>query len=92
MKVSVTRTGGLAGIRRSRSVDVDAQPDSASWHAQVDALPWTAPRPGTSTRGADRFVYTITVDGADEPRTITLGEADLDEAWRALVDRVRAAS
>lgn len=85
MKISVTRSGGFAGITRRAEVDTDQRPDAGDWKHLVD-------RADLSDRGhppgkPDRYVYRIDVDG----RTAHVGEADLDEPTRALIDRVFAA-
>lgn len=90
MRVVVTRTGGIAGLKREWSVDVDARSDADSWRRQVEALPWgdpvsTRPRP-------DGFVYDVRVEDGTVGRLLTLGEAGPESPWRALIDRVRAAS
>jgi hypothetical protein len=90
MKVTVVRTGGVAGIRRTWSVEVSAQPDPTAWERLVDALPWDAPP--AEDRAPDRFVYLITVTVATvEEHEVRLGESALDGPWRELVERVRDA-
>jgi len=82
MRISVTRSGGFAGITRRAEVDTDERPDADDWKRLVD-------RADLRDRGRpapDRFVYRIDVDG----RTAHVGEADLDEPTRALIDRVFA--
>jgi len=83
MKVIVSRSGGIAGIRRTWEVLVDDQPDFSDWLALIETLPWgevprTAPQP-------DRFVYRIRCDA----RTAELAEPDLTGPWRELVERVQ---
>lgn len=82
MKISVTRSGGVAGIRRQGEVDTSERPDAEIWHqllrsADLSSVPPHRPAP-------DRFVYTIRVNG----RETTIGEADLVGSRRELVDRV----
>lgn len=85
MKVSVTRSGGFAGLSRTWAVTVDEQPDADAWNNLLDQLPWneratTAPQP-------DRYVYEIRCSR----RRVTLPEQQLTGPWRELVDRVRQA-
>jgi hypothetical protein len=85
MKVSVTRSGGFAGLSRTWAVTVDEQPDADAWNNLLNQLPWnerttTAPQP-------DRFVYEIRYSR----RRVTLPEQQLTGPWRELVDRVRQA-
>jgi hypothetical protein len=85
MKVTVTRSGGIAGLRRTWAVVTDEQPDSAAWQELIRRLPWddrprSAPQP-------DRYVYEIRCP----PRRVTLPEQQLTGPWRELVDRVTGA-
>lgn len=86
MKVTVIRSGGFAGLRRTWVVDVEDQDDRDAWLGLIAELPWddrrrVAPQP-------DRFVYVIRVSR----RRITLPEQQLDGPWRELVNRVREAA
>jgi hypothetical protein len=85
MKVTVTRSGGIAGLTRRWEVVVDDQPDPQTWLVLIDRLPWSeavpvAPQP-------DRYVYRIRC----EPREAVLAEQQLTGPWQELVDRVRHA-
>lgn len=82
MRIAVTRSGGVAGIRRRAAVDTAGRGDADDWHtlvrrADLGSAPPHRPAP-------DRFVYTIEVDG-DE---VTVGEADLTGPLEELIDRV----
>jgi hypothetical protein len=82
MRITVTRTGGFAGLRLERSVDTAERPDARELEelvasAQLDALPETPPQP-------DRFTYRIDVDG----REVTVAEPDLTGPMHTLVERV----
>ena len=84
MKVVVSRSGGIAGIRVTWEVQVDDQPDASTWTDLLDALPWdqipkSAPKP-------DRYVYRIRC----APHDVVLAETQLSGRWRDLVDRVQA--
>jgi hypothetical protein len=84
MKVVVSRSGGLAGIRTTWEVEVDAQPDAADWASLIAALPWAeaaerAPQP-------DRFVYRIRCP----PHEVVLAEPQVRGPWKELVERVKA--
>lgn len=90
--ISVVRTGGFAGLRRTWSVDT-ADAAVTDWVGLVDACPWDAaatPKPAT-----DRFVWRIELRGSRgtraDRRNATLADSDLVGPWRALVDAVRAA-
>ncbi len=84
MRIAVTRSGGVAGIRRHAEVVTAGRGDAAARHdlvrrADLAGVPPHQPAP-------DRFVYTIIVDGHE----VTVGEAELTEPLRELADRVLA--
>jgi len=85
MKITVTRSGGIAGLTREWVVRVEEQGDPDSWFRLVEQLSWQ-PRHRSPVQ-PDRFVYRIRVSR----RRITLPEQDLTGPWRQLVDRVRDA-
>lgn len=81
--IRVTRSGGVAGIRRGWRIE-SAEPDG--WAPLVDACPWQD-EPGSS--GADRFVWRIEVRAPEPPRRAELPDAAVQGPWRELVERVR---
>jgi len=86
MKVVVSRSGGIAGIRVTWEVQVDEQPDAPVWRELLGALPWeeaadSAPEP-------DRYVYRIRC----APHEVVLPEPRVSGPWKDLVDRVKAAT
>lgn len=83
MKITVKRTGGVAGLTRTWQVLIDEQPDREDWLTLIDALPWWSRPP--ASRQTDRFIYVIRVSR----RRITLAEQQLEGPWRELVQRVR---
>ncbi|OON80861.1 protealysin inhibitor emfourin [Streptomyces tsukubensis] len=83
MRIQVTRTGGLAGIKRQAAVDTAVMPDAPDWHALADDA--LKEGPGGPPLGVpDGFHYEITVDG----ESIHTAEPRLSEAQRQLVARV----
>ncbi|HEY3685697.1 MAG TPA: protealysin inhibitor emfourin [Streptosporangiaceae bacterium] len=82
MKISVTRSGGFAGMTRHAEVDTAGRADADAWHALVGRADLGAEGPPAGR--PDRYVYRISVDG----RTAHVGEADLDDPTRELIDRV----
>ncbi|MET1052637.1 MAG: protealysin inhibitor emfourin [Mycetocola sp.] len=91
MKVTVTRSGGFAGLSRRWQVLIEREPDEEAWLGLLSTLPWDevprdAPQP-------DRYLYRINCEPDDgvspEPREAVIPEQDLTGAWRELVDRVR---
>ena len=81
MHITITRSGGFAGLTRRREIDTASlAPDVC---AAVERLAGDAARhPAKRNRMPDAFEYEITIDGktyvvsGDEP------------AWRALIERV----
>lgn len=84
MRITVTRSGGVAAIRRQAVIDTEERSDADAWHAlvrQADLANAPPHRPAP-----DRFVYTIRVED-DE---VTISEQDLAGALLELVDRALA--
>jgi len=82
MRVSVVRSGGFAGIERRAEAETSEDPalEALVSRSDLDSLP---PRPGEPA-ARDRFVYEIDLGG----RTVTVGESQLTEPLRELVDRL----
>ncbi|NMH97251.1 hypothetical protein HF526_07970 [Pseudonocardia sp. K10HN5] len=82
MHITVTRTGGFAGLRLQRSVDTAQRADASEWDelvktARLDSVSRPKNKP-------DRFTYRVEVDG----RTVTVAEPDLHGPLHTLVERV----
>ena len=88
--VTVTRTGGFAGLRRQWSAEADEH-DAPRWVALIRSCPWGS---GTTidTAGADRFTFEIRAGWEGEEHAAELGEDAVRGPWRVLVDEVRSAS
>ncbi|MET0932726.1 MAG: protealysin inhibitor emfourin [Mycetocola sp.] len=104
MKVTVTRSGGFAGIARRWQVFVESEPDEESWILLLRQLPWDdVPQEPAQP---DRYLYRINCeprqtaqDDAEpsnrrenvigQPREAVIPEQRLTGPWRELVDRVR---
>ncbi|HEY0487781.1 MAG TPA: protealysin inhibitor emfourin [Mycobacteriales bacterium] len=85
MHITVTRSGGLAGLRLERSVDTAGRPDAAEFEELVRSARLGAVGPA-KTGQPDRYSYRVDVDG----HTVTLGEDDLSGPLHTLVERVLA--
>jgi hypothetical protein len=105
MKVTVTRSGGFAGLARRWQVFVEREPDEESWILLLGRLPWdeVAEEPAQP----DRYLYRINCEPRKtaeneapdaperrepviaEPREVVIPEQRLTGPWRELVDRVR---
>jgi hypothetical protein len=88
--VSVTRSGGFAGLTMHGELDVDAQPDADRLEAAVRAL--GAKDLGTGRPQPDRYVYRLEVRDAQDAdatqTTHTVAEQDVDATTAWLLDRV----
>lgn len=88
ISVVVTRTGGIAGLRRAWRADPG--PDQASdFAALVDRCPWDD-RSDMDDASADRFVWVIAANLPGSAREAALPDSALTGAWRTLVDAVRS--
>ncbi|MET3809010.1 protealysin inhibitor emfourin [Arthrobacter sp. UYEF3] len=87
MKISVQRSGGIAGMKRVWSVQAVTPDDRSQWQPLVEACPWDE-LPAGNTARPDRYIYRIRAG----ERRATLPEQDLIGPWRILVDTMRAAA
>lgn len=83
--VTVTRTGGVAGIRRRWSAEPPER-EAARWITLIEECPWGVV---VTTAGADRFVWQIHAICGPEEREALLGDQQVDGPWRDLIDEVR---
>jgi hypothetical protein len=91
MKITVQRSGGIAGMRRTWSVLAMPPEDKDLWQPLVEACPWDeAPRTArdAAVGQPDRFLYDIRAG----QRRATLPERALTGPWRVLVDQAQAAA
>jgi hypothetical protein len=91
MRVSLVRTGGVAGMRRQVSLDTATlDPARASEierlveAARLKSLPAANARSGQP----DRFQYALTVDDGKQTQTVHFGEREASEGVRLLLDAV----
>lgn len=83
MRITVTRTGGFAGVTREATLDTAGRPDAAG----LEALAHRALAQGSAAPPAgvpDGFAYRITAGG----RTAHCADPRLTDAQRALVRTV----
>jgi hypothetical protein len=91
MKITVQRSGGIAGMKRTWSVLATPPEDKDLWQPLVEACPWDeAPKTAREATGSqpDRFLYNIRAG----QRRATLPEQAVTGPWRELVDHTRQAS
>lgn len=99
MRIEITRSGGFGGLTRTWSLEVSASEAEQRWlplaaEAEPGPAPAPAPAPGeepTARSGSgahrDRFTYRITIGYTE----VLVPEEHLEEPWRELIDRARAA-
>jgi hypothetical protein len=86
--VTVTRSGGIAGIHRTWRAQ--AEEDAASpWIARINECPWDAVERSHPAQGADRFVWDVNARCGEEARRAELADSDVQGPWRELIDAVR---
>jgi hypothetical protein len=91
--VTVTRTGGIAGMRRTWR----AQPetiDAPQWITLLDECPWDQADPTRpiAPTGADRYMWHVDARCGDDEREAALPDPEVQGPWRDLIDAVRSVS
>jgi hypothetical protein len=90
-RIEFERSGGFAGIPIRASVSADALDPRE--REGLDALLAREPAGAAGRGGApDRFQYDVTVVAGDRRHSVRLGERDVDEPLRALIDRLERAA
>ncbi|WP_318244776.1 protealysin inhibitor emfourin [Microbacterium pullorum] len=87
VRVTVVRTGGIAGLRRRWEACPDGEA-AREWASLIDRCPWDDPPSDPS--GADRFCWRVSAEAGPRRREAELPDADVQGPWRALIDAVRA--
>jgi hypothetical protein len=87
--VTVTRTGGIAGLKKQWSAEPPAA-DEEHWVALIDDCPWDVTI--SESRGADRYVWRIDARLGDRTREARLPDQAVAGPWRTLVDEVQQAA
>lgn len=91
MKITVERSGGIAGMKRIWTVQAVSPDEKDRWQPLVEACPWDAvPEAARDVPEGqpDRFTYSIRAG----QRRATLPEQAVTGPWRDLVDFARAAA
>jgi Emfourin len=89
-RIELERTGGFANIPARTSLSANAL--TAPERAGVDALLSRAPAEGTVAGAPDRFQYDVTVVAGGRHHHVRLGEQEIDEQLRPLIDRLERAA
>ncbi|MCU1546006.1 MAG: hypothetical protein JWP30_1106 [Homoserinimonas sp.] len=90
MKVTVTRSGGFAGITRVWSVTVTNPDEEDEWRELVERLPWdrlNRDRADPAAIEPDRYIYRVRCARNEA----TIPERHFTGPWKELLERVRAA-
>lgn len=90
VRITVTRSGGFAAVRKQVVVDSEELPPSEREMLSrmvADARSQPAPH---SSRSADAFVYTVRIDGDGGPERVDLDDESMAAPWRRLVEWVLA--
>lgn len=92
MRLDVTRSGGIAGLRQRRSLDTDGlsaeearELEGLVAEIDLDDLERRSPIRG---RGADRFQYELRVRGSAHDRRVIVSEDRMPDRLGAVVRRV----
>ncbi|MEV6288746.1 protealysin inhibitor emfourin [Kribbella sp. NPDC051770] len=82
MFLTVSRSGGFAGLTAGGELDTATEPDAERLEAVAVRL--VEQPPGTGRPQPDRYVYRLEIDGA----AVVVAEQDLDADAAWLFDRV----
>ena len=94
MRITLVRSGGVAGMRREAHLDTAHLDRERAEEIRrlVEAAAVVAPQAaGASRRAADRFRYTLTVDDGRRRHDWTFDEEETPERLRPLLEAVRLA-
>jgi hypothetical protein len=89
VRITVTRSGGFAAIRKQAVVDSDELP-SREQELLSRLVADARSHPAHSTGSADAFVYTVRIDEDGGSERVVLDDASMPTAWRRLVEWVLA--
>jgi hypothetical protein len=92
MRIEFERTGGVAGMRVSATIDTDSlsEDQTKKLVELVEASDFfnVAVPSQRSAGGTDRFQYTISISAEGRERTIGVGEASSPESLRPLLQQL----
>jgi hypothetical protein len=92
MRISLVRSGGVAGMRREVKIDTARLDPRAAEElerlVQKVQTPAVSAAPGEARRSPDRFRYTLAVEDGEERSTWTFDEERPPETLRPLVEAV----
>jgi hypothetical protein len=91
-KVEVIQEGGFAGIRRSIVLDANSLPahEVDTLQSLIDeARFFTLPISLMTTQGADRLIYSITVEKSGQRHTVRTNQVETQPALQNLIAYVK---
>ncbi len=90
MRITFTRSGGVAGLLLTATVDTDqlAAPEAARVRELVENAGYfkLPARIRSRQRQPDRFQYDLTIEDGSRQRTVTIDEEALPPTLRPLLD------
>ncbi len=90
MKVEFARTGGVAGIRLTATLDTEMLPPEEADHlAHLIAAASFFDQPSSRrspTQGPDRFQYRVTIEDGDRVKRVEMDEASTPKTFQPLLD------
>ena len=90
MKVEFARTGGVAGIRLTATLDTEMLPPEEADHLRhliAAASFFDQPSSRRSpTQGPDRFQYRVTIEDGDRIKTVEVDESSVSGPLQPLLD------
>ena len=90
MKIQFARTGGVAGIRLTATLDSESLPPEEADRLRrlIAAASFFEQPPSRHSRigGADRFQYEVTVEEGDRIKKVELDESSVPETLQPLLD------
>jgi hypothetical protein len=91
--ITVTRTGGIAGMRRTWHARPQTT-DASQWITLLKDCPWDEADPSRPIvpTGADRYMWHVDATCGDEDHEAALPDPEVRGPWRDLIDAVRSIS
>jgi emfourin len=92
--IEFMRSGGISGVRLSKSFDTDSMPVEAAAEliGMVQAADFFDLPPDMNSPGANNFRYKISVDDQDRSHTVQVDERAMPKALAPLVRKLEAAA
>jgi hypothetical protein len=85
-RIELERSGGFANIPVRASVPISAL--APEERAGIDALHEYQPADQPAAGAPDRYQYDLTIIAGDQRHHVRLGEPQVDDRLRALIDRM----